>query len=448
MCTKIFTILHRFQCCPIYQVKYIRSARSIANPSFSVFNVATQTLPPIAWIPTQSSYAMPIQNHELSKSAKNWPFFAVDIFNSMGVDPPTDEDLSNVEVDNVSDINTQQITLDDNLAQLINLGFNDEKRNREILAKFNNDIAQTVNYFLDDQEANVQVVPTSTATVPTSTATVPTSTATVPSATNSSTSSVPNPPSVASTSQVATMASTSKDSEEKPNRRQSIVTIDLVDDDTDEEVTFKCEQALESDLPADIAEWALEYDAKDQTQLEDCPICCNDFESYETAPSLWQLLNCSHKLCLTCYSKILTTRSTMSNVQHTFVKCPFCQSITGIEVGTCPDMQMNVTIIPNPCNGYEPSTTLSIHYVGHNFKRIAFLPNNIAGQEILQLLKIAFDRRLCFTVGTSNTTGHNNVIVWNIHHKTSLQGGVMSHGYPDPGYIDRLKWELKAFGIE
>lgn len=114
-------------------------------------------------------------------------------------------------------------------------------------------------------------------------------------------------------------------------------------------------------------------------------------------------------------------------------------------------MQMIVTIQSNSCESYEPSSTFAIHYVSASlvtFSRMAFLPNNDEGLEVLRLLKIAFDRRLCFTVGTSVTTGQQNAIVWNIHHKTSICGGVSSYGYPDPGYLDRVTWELKAYGIE
>ena len=56
--------------------------------------------------------------------------------------------------------------------------------------------------------------------------------------------------------------------------------------------------------------------------------------------------------------------------------------------------------------------------------RIAYLPNNPEGREVLQLLKRAFDARLIFTVGTSITSGQNDVVTWNdVHHKTSTHGG-------------------------
>ena len=42
----------------------------------------------------------------------------------------------------------------------------------------------------------------------------------------------------------------------------------------------------------------------------------------------------------------------------------------------------------------------------------------------LQLLHKAFEARMTFTVGTSVTSGAQNVVVWNdIHHKTNITGG-------------------------
>lgn len=80
--------------------------------------------------------------------------------------------------------------------------------------------------------------------------------------------------------------------------------------------------------------------------------------------------------------------------------------------------------------------------------RTAYLPDNREGREVLQLLTRAFDARLVFTIGTSNTTGLSNQVTWNdIHHKTSLRGGPSYFGYPDPDYLKRVKEELATKGI-
>jgi len=79
---------------------------------------------------------------------------------------------------------------------------------------------------------------------------------------------------------------------------------------------------------------------------------------------------------------------------------------------------------------------------------MAYLPDNREGREVLQLLRKAFEARLVFTVGTSVTTGRPNQVTWNgIHHKTSMVGGPEGLGYPDPGYLRRVKQDLAAKGI-
>jgi deltex len=80
--------------------------------------------------------------------------------------------------------------------------------------------------------------------------------------------------------------------------------------------------------------------------------------------------------------------------------------------------------------------------------RSCYLPDCPEGQEVLKLLRIAFDRRLTFRIGTSVTTGAEDTTIFNgIHHKTSLTGGVEKWGYPDPTYFERVKEELEDKGV-
>ena len=110
------------------------------------------------------------------------------------------------------------------------------------------------------------------------------------------------------------------------------------------------------------------------------------------------------------------------------------------------------------CQGYENCGTIVINYHMYGGSkngrpypgthRTAYLPNNQGGNEVLELLKKAFDRKLIFTVGDSVTSGAKNVIVWNgIHHKTSLHGGSSNFGYPDETYFARVKIELADKGV-
>lgn len=68
--------------------------------------------------------------------------------------------------------------------------------------------------------------------------------------------------------------------------------------------------------------------------------------------------------------------------------------------------------------------------------------------QVLELLKVAWKRRLIFTVGTSNTTGETDTVVWNeIHHKTEMDRNLTGHGYPDPNYLQNVLAELAAQGV-
>jgi deltex-like protein len=67
---------------------------------------------------------------------------------------------------------------------------------------------------------------------------------------------------------------------------------------------------------------------------------------------------------------------------------------------------------------------------------------------VLNLLKIAFERQLVFTVSRSVTTGRDNSIVWNdIHHKTEGYGNGSGYGFPDPNYLDNVLAELASHGV-
>ena len=64
---------------------------------------------------------------------------------------------------------------------------------------------------------------------------------------------------------------------------------------------------------------------------------------------------------------------------------------------------------------------------GHKFsgtRRQAYLPATKEGAVVLKMLEKAFEKKLIFTVGRSNTTGKEDCVTWNdIHHKTSVSGG-------------------------
>ncbi|EDO41560.1 predicted protein, partial [Nematostella vectensis] len=164
---------------------------------------------------------------------------------------------------------------------------------------------------------------------------------------------------------------------------------------------------------------------------------------------------CGHTFCRPC----ITEASKSSKL------CPTCRDPFGVQQGNMPWGTMNWKIdhykhLP----GYERWGTIVIFYYfpggtqdqGHphpgrfytGTSRTAYLPDNVEGREVLGLLRKAFAARLTFTIGTSVTTGLTDTVTWNdIHHKTNVHGGPTAFGYPDPGYLNRVKQELAARGI-
>lgn len=81
------------------------------------------------------------------------------------------------------------------------------------------------------------------------------------------------------------------------------------------------------------------------------------------------------------------------------------------------------------CNPQPEHPNPGVRYPGTN--RVAYLPDSPEGNRVLGLLRRAFEQRLIFTIGTSMTTGMQNVITWNdIHHKTSIWGGPRWYVWP------------------
>ncbi|XP_078489365.1 uncharacterized protein LOC144746217 [Ciona intestinalis] len=188
-----------------------------------------------------------------------------------------------------------------------------------------------------------------------------------------------------------------------------------------------------------------------ENEKEQCLICLDDITGLKI-----KTLPCKHRFHEICVNTALK----VSNL------CPICKQAVGkVEgnqpYGTMRDRIEHYTHLP----GYEhygaivinyhfPSGTQGpkhpnpgVPYTGTS--RTAYLPDNSEGREVLRLLKKAFDARLIFTIGRSVTTGMDNQVTWNdIHHKTNTRGGATRFGYPDPDYLNRVKDELKAKGIQ
>ena len=208
---------------------------------------------------------------------------------------------------------------------------------------------------------------------------------------------------------------------------------------------------------------------KDKDVEGDCVICLDSLTREEGIekqienPSqfIFQLKSCSHAFHVPCAKSIIDQNKT-----DAFFICPICKSASGNRVGNQPDGQMNITKQLSKLPGFESTSTGTIvvtyffsngiqgsnhpnpgiPYSAASFPRTAYFPDNEEGKKVIYLMKIAFDRKLIFTIGRSVTSGQDNVITWNgIHHKTSISGS--SYGYPDATYLERVISELRAFGV-
>lgn len=184
------------------------------------------------------------------------------------------------------------------------------------------------------------------------------------------------------------------------------------------------------------------------SEEEKCPICLDSFTDKTT-------LKCKHEFCKSCLKEAVKSQGKI---------CPVCKDVFGVIEGNQPDGKMDVHRNRLSLPGFEHCGTIEISYSipsglqtvrvlplipegnsGIRFvkplfdlqakhpnpgqwftgaKRTAYLPDNKEGNEVVKLLRKAFDRKLIFTVGTSRTTGAENQVTWNdIHHKTSRSGG-------------------------
>ncbi|ESO86091.1 hypothetical protein LOTGIDRAFT_129923 [Lottia gigantea] len=188
---------------------------------------------------------------------------------------------------------------------------------------------------------------------------------------------------------------------------------------------------------------------KDAEKTEICAICMDDITD------LKKLDKCGHVFCRKCIDKSFKLHKPV---------CPSCGTVYGVTIGNMPAGTMNVHKSSLNIEGYKRFGSYCINYdfnsgiqgskhpnAGVRFKgtsRVAYLPANPEGIEVCKMLKVAFRRRLTFTIGRSTTTGQENVVTWNdIHHKTSMNGGPTNFGYPDATYLSRIKEELASKGV-
>uniref|UniRef100_A0A3Q3K3H7 E3 ubiquitin-protein ligase n=2 Tax=Monopterus albus TaxID=43700 RepID=A0A3Q3K3H7_MONAL len=182
---------------------------------------------------------------------------------------------------------------------------------------------------------------------------------------------------------------------------------------------------------------------------DNCPICMDKFTNKKQ-------LKCKHEFCEECLEQAVSSMGPI---------CPVCKDVFGPIEGDQPDGKMSWKSVRYSLPGFPDYGTIEIDYnipsgiqmekhpnPGRTYSgisRTAYLPDNKEGNDVLCLLKKAFDQKLIFTIGMSRTTGLDDQVIWNdIHHKTSTGGGPENVGYPDPNYLSRVREELKAKGIK
>ncbi|KAM4546769.1 putative E3 ubiquitin-protein ligase DTX2 isoform 1-T1 [Fundulus diaphanus] len=208
---------------------------------------------------------------------------------------------------------------------------------------------------------------------------------------------------------------------------------------------------------------------------EDCIICMDQLSNpsgYELPSSedggqsilpetVGKFIKCGHTLHMLCMLAMYNNGTKDGSLQ-----CPSCKTIYGEKTGTQPKGKMEIYSVAQSLPGHPDCGTIQIiysippgiqgpehptpgqPYTCRGFPRFCFLPDNDKGRKVLELLKVAWMRRLIFTVGTSSTTGEHDTVVWNgIHHKTEMMSNLSGHGYPDPNYLDNVLSELASQGV-
>ena len=217
-----------------------------------------------------------------------------------------------------------------------------------------------------------------------------------------------------------------------------------------QELEYKAPNSISDlfDIDKVLHKSSLKYDVN-----ESCAICHGSLSNLD---EIVKIRVCSHTYHRTCIVIALKSKP----------ECPICRkSVCGAPQGKSPSGLMAVSIKKSSCAGHTNSfETVTITYKmkggtqlqyhenpgqPHSGKHaVAFLPNIPEGKDLLKRLKYAFMHGLTFTIGTSLTTGRPNQCVWSsIHHKTSMTGGVLNHGYPDEMYFKNCNQELDTLRV-
>ncbi|CAH1100969.1 unnamed protein product [Psylliodes chrysocephalus] len=190
-----------------------------------------------------------------------------------------------------------------------------------------------------------------------------------------------------------------------------------------------------------------------------CPVCRQLLKPENVVIAL----PCTHVLHLDCLNYALTEQQETGS--HLHIQCAVCGCVYGEKHGNQPPGTMEWRRIDRSLPGHPGCRTIQIiyniqsgiqradhpnpgrEYYAVGFPRNAYLPDNPKGRKILRLLHSAWQRKLIFTVSKSHTTGCEDVVSWNIPHKTEIGPSMNTYSYPDPAYLNNVVRELEAVGI-
>ena len=160
----------------------------------------------------------------------------------------------------------------------------------------------------------------------------------------------------------------------------------------------------------------------DEIMDDKCPVCLDKIHQPKT------LEKCQHTFCQSCVDRSFQVKK----------MCPLCK-LSYVEVtGNQPDGKMSFRKEPSSLPGFSECCTLVITYhfrggvqgarhpnPGQRYSgtiRVAYLPDNKEGNEVLCLLEKAFDHRLLFKLNTLPL--RYNQITWgDIDLKSARCGG-------------------------
>jgi len=191
---------------------------------------------------------------------------------------------------------------------------------------------------------------------------------------------------------------------------------------------------------------------KKSTQMKqgECSIC---LDAISLHPAV-ELKGCGHAFHEKCLHQCIDAGN---------MSCPMCRKKIGDPQGFSPTGTMQIETISKRCPGFHRSTKciqisynipsgtqLPYHqnpgYRYHHTNRTSYLPDNQEGRALLCRLRYAWKHGLIFKIGTSQTSGRSNSVVWStIPHKTSLHSGIF--GFPDAGYTATCNQELDKLGV-